>query len=92
MCWPRSTTTRPFTITCSMPIGNCFGSRRVAGAFTVWASKTTTSALNPSPEEPAVGQAQALRGERRHLADGIGQPQPALLPDELPPGSIGKAP
>jgi hypothetical protein len=74
-----------------MPIANCFGSRRVAGAFTVWASKTDDVGLEPVPEEPAVGQPQALRGERGHLPDGLDQPEPALLADELP-RMIAKAP
>ncbi len=39
--------------------------------------------LEAVAEEPAVGQAQALGGERRHLADGVRQAEPALLADEL---------
>ena len=42
-------------MTYSMPIGNCFGFWRVAGAFTVLASNTTTSALNPSRKIPRSG-------------------------------------
>ena len=49
---PPSTTSWPFTMTCSIPSGNCRGSSYVALARTRAASKTTTSAANPSRSRP----------------------------------------
>ena len=69
---PPSTTTVPLTMTYSIPIGNCFGSVRVAGAFTLPGWKTVRSALNPSRKIPRSARPSRWAGNDVILRIAVG--------------------
>ena len=79
VCRPRSTTTSPLTMTYSIPIGNCFGLVRVAGAFTERGSNTVTSAAMPSRSTPLSWSPSLCAGNEVILRMASGSDNCALL-------------
>ena len=65
---PSRTTGSPPTSTSRTPTGNCIGSSKVARSATVAASKHHEVGAQALRHQPAVGEAEGLRGLRRHLA------------------------
>ena len=71
----------PLTITVSMPVGNCWGSRNVAVSTMAAGSKMTMSAALPGSRVPRPREAEGIGDEASAAVDGRFERHDAALTD-----------